>query len=140
MRVPDLSPATRALTASVNGLVEHLGALSTLAGDLAGDLGGDLIARLPHPVPAVITGVNDTLAAVSEVAPVFSLQLDAVVREVSAQRLSLQALSAELAALDSQLAVLERSLAMVQTWARDVAAITRRPTLADPVPEGPVGS
>jgi prefoldin subunit 5 len=43
-------------------------------------------------------------------------ELDVVLQEVHAKRLSVQALQAELAALDRQLEVLEQALAPVESW------------------------
>lgn len=135
MPVPDLTPGARAVSASVSTVTERLAALSTLVGEV----GADLVSRLPHPVPAVLSGLTDAIGAFGEVAPVFGMQLDAVVREISAQRLSLQALGAELEALDSQLAVLERSLTTAQAWAHDLAAITGASLTGHRDPEGPAG-
>ena len=50
--------------------------------------------------------------------PPVTAELDVLVHEVHAKRLSIQALQAELAALDQQLEVLERSLVPVQAWSR----------------------
>jgi prefoldin subunit 5 len=48
--------------------------------------------------------------------PTVSAEIDVVVRELHAKRLSIQALQAELAALDEQLELLERSLAPLEAW------------------------
>lgn len=48
--------------------------------------------------------------------PPLTAELDILIRELHAKRLSIQALQAELAVLDDQFGVLERSLAPVQSW------------------------
>ena len=74
--------------------------------------GASVAGLTPKPVRHVVASAVrslDQLPSVTE-------QLDVLVAEVHAQRLSLQALEAELAALDLQLGVLERSLAPVAAW------------------------
>lgn len=86
--------------------------------DLVLKAGGGAIGALPDPVPATVTRMLASLGQLVEQMPPLTAELDVVVHEVHAKRLSIQALQAELAALDEQLAVLERSLAPVEAWSR----------------------
>jgi hypothetical protein len=51
-----------------------------------------------------------------ESAPQVGVELEIVLKEIRAKRLTIQAITAELAVLDDQLEVLERSLAPLQAW------------------------
>ena len=69
----------------------------------------------------------------AEQVPSITAELDVVVNEVHAKRLSIQALQAELAALDQQLEVLEKSLVPVQGWSRQWNRLRR--SLEEALPE-----
>ena len=51
-----------------------------------------------------------------EQAPPFTAELDVLLLELHAKRLTVQALQAELSAFDQQLNVLEKSLAPMESW------------------------
>jgi hypothetical protein len=78
--------------------------------------GSGALGALPGPVPDTVARMLATMRRVVEQMPPLTAEIDIVVQEVHAKRLSIQALQAELAALDEQLALLERSLAPVQAW------------------------
>lgn len=86
--------------------------------DLVTSAGGGALAKVPEPVPSAVTRMLASLRQLAEQAPPLTAELDVLVEEVHAKRLSIQALQAELAALDHQLEVLERSLAPVQAWSK----------------------
>ncbi|MGZ4494825.1 MAG: hypothetical protein ACXVWU_09005, partial [Nocardioides sp.] len=76
------------------------------------------LGAVPEPVPSTVTRMLASLRQVVEQAPPMTAELEIVVEEVHAKRLSIQALRAELDALDHQLEVLERTLGPVQAWGR----------------------
>ena len=76
------------------------------------------LGALPAPVPAAVTKMLASLRQLADQMPPLTAELEVLVSEVHAKRLSIQALQAELTALDGQLDVLERSLAPVQAWSR----------------------
>lgn len=87
--------------------------------------GASAAAVTPPPLRHAVASLArslDQLPSVTE-------QLDVLMAEVHAQRLSLQALEAELAALDQQLGILERSLAPVAAWSHQSSRL--RASLAD---------
>jgi len=71
-----------------------------------------LASSLPYPVTRLVR----LLRQVIEEVPHLDAEVDVVVDEIRAQRLAIEALTAQLAALDSQLAVLESALAPLQGW------------------------
>jgi hypothetical protein len=108
--------------AARHGLVEatmeaFLDRTRTVA-ELMAAAGRGALGVLPEPVPGAVTGMLSAMRQLSEQMPPVTAELDVLVEEVHAKRLSIQALQAELRALDSQLAVLERTLAPVQDWTR----------------------
>lgn len=110
----DTTAVRRGITGQARGMTRRLA------------MAGSSVAGVtPPPVRHVLATVVrslDQLPSVTE-------QLDVLVAEVHAQRLSLQALQAELAALDLQLGVLERSLAPVAAWSHQSSRL--RASLAD---------
>jgi hypothetical protein len=86
--------------------------------ELMASAGRGALGVLPEPVPSAVGGMLGALRQLTEQMPPVTAELDVLVEEVHAKRLSIQALQAELKALDSQLAVLERTLAPVQDWTR----------------------
>ncbi len=80
--------------------------------------GSGALGRVPEPVPSTVTRMLTSLRQLAEQAPPLTVELDVLVEEVHAKRLSIQALQAELSALDRQLEVLERALGPIQTWGR----------------------
>jgi hypothetical protein len=86
--------------------------------DLVAGAGSGALGALPAPVPATVGRMLTALRQLADQMPPVTAELDVLVHEVHAKRLSIQALQSELAVLDDQLAVLERSLEPVQAWSR----------------------
>jgi hypothetical protein len=103
--------------------------------DLMGAAGSTAIGVLPDPVPARVTGMLASLREVAEQMPAIGAELDVLIHEVHAKRLSIQALRAELTALDAQLEVLEGSLAPVQAWSHQWSRLSSR--LTETLPKAP---
>ena len=73
-------------------------------------------AVVPDPVLAQVTRMLTSLRTMAEQAPQITDELDVLVSEIHAKRLSIQALQAELSVLDHQLEILEQTLGPVQAW------------------------
>lgn len=73
-------------------------------------------AVVPDPVLVPVTRMLTSLRTIAEQAPQLTDELDVLVEELHAKRVSIQALQSELGALDHQLQILEATLAPVQTW------------------------
>ncbi|HET7352327.1 MAG TPA: hypothetical protein VFJ28_15450 [Marmoricola sp.] len=73
-------------------------------------------AVVPDPALEQVNRVLGSLRSVIEQAPQLTNEIDVLLDEVRAKRLSLQAMGAELTAMDAQLEVLEQVLAPVQKW------------------------
>lgn len=73
-------------------------------------------AVVPDPVLASVSGMLLSLKGVAEQFPHLSDEIDVLMGEVDAKRLSIQALTAELAVLDHQLEILQGTLAPVRAW------------------------
>jgi hypothetical protein len=86
--------------------------------ELVTGAGGSALGRVPEPIPTAVTRMLASLRQLAEQAPPLTAELDVLVEEVHAKRLSIQALQAELGALDRQLEVLERTLGPMQAWGR----------------------
>ena len=84
--------------------------------DLMASAGSSALGRVPEPVPSAVTRMLASLRTLAEQAPPVTAEIEVLIEEVHAKRLSVQALQAELGALDRQLAVLERSLAPLESW------------------------
>ena len=84
--------------------------------DLMTSAGSSALGRVPEPVPSAVTRMLASLRTLAEQAPPVTAEIEVLIEEVHAKRLSVQALQAELGALDRQLAVLERSLAPLESW------------------------
>lgn len=91
--------------------------------ELVAGAGGSALGRVPEPIPTAVTRMLASLRQLAEQAPPLTAELDVLVDEVHAKRLSIQALQAELGALDRQLEVLERTLGPMQSWSRQWARI-----------------
>jgi hypothetical protein len=80
-----------------------------------------------------------SLRSVVEQAPHLGDELDVLVAQLRAKRLTIQAVTAELAALDKQLEVLERTLLPVQAWSAEWERVQRAllSTLDQPRDESP---
>lgn len=84
--------------------------------NLVGSVGSGALGAIPEPVPATVNRMLGSLQQIIEQAPPFSAELDILLQELHAKRLSVQALQAELSAFDHQLEVLEKSLAPMENW------------------------
>jgi hypothetical protein len=73
-------------------------------------------AVVPDPVLVPLNRMLTSLRTIAAQAPQLTDELDVLVEEVHAKRLSIQALQTELGALDHQLQILEAALVPVQTW------------------------
>lgn len=93
-----------------------------LAG-LVGTLGSGALGAVPEPVPSAVTGVLSSLQQLIDQVPPFTAELDILVQELHAKRLTVHALQAELTAFDRQLDVLERSLKPLEGWAHQWAQL-----------------
>lgn len=69
---------------------------------------------VPDPVLTSVSHMLSSMRRVVEEAPQISAELDVMVSEVHAKRLTIQAVTADLAVLDAQLEILEQALAPVQ--------------------------
>ena len=94
--------------------------------------GSGALGALPQPVPSTVNRMLSSLRKMADTMPPITAEIEVVIEEVHAKRLSIQALQAELAALDDQLAVLEKSLAPVQAWSRQWNRLRR--SLAEALP------
>ncbi len=93
--------------------------------ELLGAAGGAALGTMPDPVPATVTRMLSSFQQLAQQVPSVTAELDVLIEEVHAHRLSIQAVQAELAALDRQLEVLERSLVPVQAWSRQWNRVRR---------------
>jgi hypothetical protein len=84
--------------------------------ELVGAAGSGAVSALPEPVPGAVTRLLTSLRDLVDQMPTVNAEVDVIVHELHAKRLSIQALQAELAALDQQLELLERSLAPLEAW------------------------
>lgn len=73
-------------------------------------------AVVPGSVLSTADHMLTSMREVVESAPQVGAELEIVMREIRAKRLTIQAIEAELSVLDDQLEVLERSLAPLQAW------------------------
>jgi hypothetical protein len=73
-------------------------------------------AVVPDPVLSSAKHMLESMRQVVESAPQVGAELEIVLKEIRAKRLTIQAITAELAVLDDQLEMLERSLAPLQAW------------------------
>lgn len=73
-------------------------------------------AVVPESVLASANHMLVSMRKVVESAPQVGAELEIVLKEIHAKRLTIQAMTAELAVLDDQLEILERSLAPLQAW------------------------
>ena len=103
--------------------------------DLVANAGSSALGMVPEPVPSAVTRMLVSLRQLAEQAPPLTAELDVLVDEVHAKRLSIQALQAELAALDRQLDVLERSLTPLQAWGKQWERLQRALTRTLDLPE-----
>ena len=79
-------------------------------------VGGEAVSAIPEPVAVPVTRMLESLHQLSELAPPVFAELDVLVEELRAQRLTVQALQAELSAFDHQMEVIENALEPLQSW------------------------
>lgn len=110
--------------------------------ELMSSAGSGALGAMPEPVPASVARMLTSMRHLVDQLPPVTAEIDILIEEVHAKRLSIQALQAELAALDNQLGVLERSLAPVEAWSRQWARISKslRKTLDVDTPPGHRGA
>lgn len=80
----------------------------------AGSVGAHAV--IPDPVLSSVNQMLSSLRSFAEQAPQISDELDVLISELHAKRLTIQAVTAELTVLDHQLEILERTLTPVQAW------------------------
>lgn len=73
-------------------------------------------AVVPESVLSSANHMLESMRRAVESAPQVGAELEIVVEQIHAQRLTIQAITAQLAVLDDQLEILERSLAPLQAW------------------------
>lgn len=115
----------------VDQTLESMAGQARALSHLLGSAGVGAVGALPAPVRNLLAGL---LASLDQLPPVAG-ELDVLVAEVHAKRLSVQALESELAALDQQLELLEKSLAPVQIWSNQLGKL--RTALAEALAETP---
>jgi hypothetical protein len=104
--------------------------------ELVTSAGGSAWGHVPEPVPTAVTRMLVSLRQLAEQAPPLTGELEVLVDEVHAKRLSIQALQAELGALDRQLELLERTLGPIQAWGHQMGRIQHALTDTLGLPEG----
>lgn len=103
--------------------------------ELMANAGSGALGMVPEPLPSTVTRMLSSMRQLAEQVPPLTAELDVLVDEVHAKRLSIEALQAELSALDKQLEVLEKALAPMQTWSRQWERLQRSLTNSIPVPK-----
>ena len=97
--------------------------------NLVGSVGGKALGVMQQPVPATVNRLRHSLQQLIEQPPPFTTEFDILIKELHAQRLTVQALQAELTAFDHQLDVLEKALSPLESWTRQWVRL--RPSLAE---------
>jgi len=90
---------------------------------LVGSVGSGALGAMPEPLPATVTRMLGSLQQLMDQAPPITSELDILIQELHAKRLTVQALQAELSAFDHQLDVLERSLMPMESWVHQWARL-----------------
>jgi len=105
--------------------------------NIVGSVGSGALGAMPGPLPATVTAMLRSLERLIDQAPPITAELDVLVQELHAKRLTVQALQAELSAFDRQLDVLEKSLAPMESWVHQWARLRQSltETLHSSVPE-----
>lgn len=75
-------------------------------------------ALVPDQMLVPVTGMLSSMRRLFEQAPQIGDELEVLISELHAKRLTIQAVTAELSVLDAQLEILERTIVPVQTWSR----------------------
>lgn len=105
-----------------SAMEEFLEGIRSVA-NLVGSVGSGALGAMPEPLPSTVTGMLRSLQRLIDHAPPITAELDILVQELHAKRLTVQALQAELSAFDHQLDVLEKSLAPLESWVRQWARL-----------------
>jgi len=110
---------------------------------LVGSVGSGALGAMPEPLPSTVNRMLSSLQQLIDQAPPITDELEILIQELHAKRLTVQALQAELAAFDHQLDVLERSLlpleSWVHQWSRMRLSLTETLRSADLEPDAPTG-
>lgn len=85
---------------------------------LVGSVGSGALGAMPEPLPSTVTRMLRSLQQLIDQAPPITDELEILIQELHAKRLTVQALQAELTAFDHQLDLLERSLLPMESWVR----------------------
>ena len=93
-----------------------LGSTRSLVQLVAQAGGAGAHAVMPERVYSLVGRMLGSMRQVLEEAPQISAELDVMLREIHAKRLTIQSVAAELAVLDAQLEILEQTIAPVQAW------------------------
>lgn len=91
--------------------------------NLVGSVGSGALGAMPEPLPSTVTRLLRSLQQLMDQAPPVTAELDILVQELHAKRLTVKALQAELSAFDHQLDVLEKSLAPLESWVHQWARL-----------------
>jgi hypothetical protein len=109
---------------------------------LVGSVGSGALGAMPEPLPATVTRMLGSLQQLMDQVPPITAELDVLMQELHAKRLTVQALQAELSAFDHQLHILEMSLmpmeGWVHQWSRLRQSLTDTLRSADVEPEVPI--
>lgn len=97
--------------------------LTRSVANLVGSVGSGALGAMPEPLPATVTRMLRSLQQLIDQAPPVTAELDILVQELHAKRLTVKALQAELSAFDHQLDVLEKSLAPLESWVHQWARL-----------------
>ena len=122
MTANDRDPARRRLHSAFDVFLDRTRAVTELV-TAAGTAGARAV--IPDPALGAVSKMLTSLRTIAEQAPQLTDELDVLVEEVRAKRLSIQALQTELGALDHQLQILEATLAPVQSWAHQWGRVQR---------------
>ena len=109
---------------------------------LVGSVGSGALGAMPEPLPSTVTRMLSSLQQLIDQAPPITDELEILIQELHAKRLTVKALQAELSAFDHQLDVLERSLMPMESWVRQWSRLRQSLTdtlrSADVEPEVPI--
>jgi hypothetical protein len=122
MTANDRDPARGRLHSAFDLFLDRTRAVTELVTS-AGTAGARAV--IPDPALGAVSRMLTSLRTIAEQAPQLTDELDVLVEEVRAKRLSIQALQTELGALDHQLQILEATLAPVQSWAHQWGRVQR---------------
>ncbi|MCD6639473.1 MAG: hypothetical protein LT071_06120 [Nocardioides sp.] len=96
-------------------------------------------AVVPDAVLSSATRMLESMRSAVESAPQVGDELEIVLKEIRAKRLTIKAINAELAVLDDQLEILERSLAPLAAWSAQWSKVQHTLLHSLDLPEGEEG-